>query len=72
MADGGAIIQNTSINNYKGNPKLIGYTATKGAIAAFTYSLAQDEQVLNKNIRVNAGARAPVAPLPMTERRLAV
>jgi NAD(P)-dependent dehydrogenase (short-subunit alcohol dehydrogenase family) len=54
----GNIINNASVNAYKGNPKLMDYTATKGAIVALTRSLAQN--LLEKNIRVNAVAPGPI------------
>lgn len=36
MNEGSAIINTTSVVAYKGNPKLLDYAATKGAIVAFT------------------------------------
>jgi NAD(P)-dependent dehydrogenase (short-subunit alcohol dehydrogenase family) len=40
MPDGGAIINTTSVTAYQGNPGLLDYASTKGAIVAFTRSLA--------------------------------
>ena len=40
MKEGSSIINTTSVNAYKGNAKLLDYTATKGAIVAFTRGLA--------------------------------
>lgn len=54
----GTIINNASVNAYKGNPKLMDYTATKGAIVALTRSLAQN--LMERNIRVNAVAPGPI------------
>ncbi len=54
----GSIINNASVNAYKGNPKLMDYTATKGAIVALTRSLAQN--LIEKEIRVNAVAPGPI------------
>lgn len=54
----GCIINNASVNAYKGNPNLMDYTATKGAIIALTRSLAQN--LMNKEIRVNAVAPGPI------------
>lgn len=58
MPEGGCIINTTSVNAYKGNAKLLDYTATKGAIVAFTRALAL--QVVEKGIRVNGVAPGPV------------
>lgn len=54
----GNIINNASINAYKGNAKLMDYTATKGAIVALTRSLSQS--LIGKGIRVNAVAPGPI------------
>ena len=54
----GTIINNASINAYKGNAKLMDYSATKGAIIAFTRSLAQS--LFERGIRVNAVAPGPI------------
>lgn len=53
-----AVINTTSITAYKGNPKLLDYSATKGAITAFTRSLSQS--VAELGIRVNAVAPGPI------------
>jgi NAD(P)-dependent dehydrogenase (short-subunit alcohol dehydrogenase family) len=45
-------------NAYKGNSHLISYSTTKGAILAFTRSIAQP--LLEKGIRVNAVAPGPI------------
>jgi NAD(P)-dependent dehydrogenase (short-subunit alcohol dehydrogenase family) len=58
LPDGGAIINTSSINGLRGNKTLIDYSATKGAILAFTYSMAQALQ--DRGIRVNAVAPGPV------------
>ncbi|GAA3164849.1 SDR family oxidoreductase [Planomonospora alba] len=58
MPDGGAIINTSSINGLRGNKTLIDYSATKGAINALTYSLAQT--LVERRIRVNAVAPGPV------------
>lgn len=55
----GAVILNTgSVTALKGNPQLIDYSATKGAIHVFTMSLAHS--LAEKGIRVNAVAPGPV------------
>jgi NAD(P)-dependent dehydrogenase (short-subunit alcohol dehydrogenase family) len=58
LPDGGAIINTSSINGLRGNKTLIDYAATKGAILALTYSLAQSLQ--DRGIRVNSVAPGPV------------
>ena len=40
MKEGSSIINTTSVNAYKGHASLLDYTATKGAIVAFTRGLA--------------------------------
>ena len=54
----GVIINTGSVTSFKGNPKLIDYTATKGAIQAFTFALARS--LADKKIRVNAVAPGPI------------
>lgn len=58
LGEGGAIVNTTSVTAYKGNPKLIDYSSTKGAIVAFTRSLSQ--ALLERGIRVNAVAPGPI------------
>ncbi|MFJ5717020.1 SDR family oxidoreductase [Neobacillus sp. NPDC093127] len=58
LKEGSAIINTTSITAYKGNPKLIDYSSTKGAITSFTRSLAI--QLVEKGIRVNGVAPGPI------------
>jgi NAD(P)-dependent dehydrogenase (short-subunit alcohol dehydrogenase family) len=58
LPDGGAIINTASINGLRGNKTLIDYSATKGAVLAFTYSMAQALQ--DRGIRVNSVAPGPV------------
>ncbi|KAL9450515.1 hypothetical protein AB3S75_012282 [Citrus x aurantiifolia] len=58
MKEGSAIINTTSVVAYKGNPKLLDYTATKGAIVAFTRGLAL--QLVERGIRVNGVAPGPI------------
>jgi NAD(P)-dependent dehydrogenase (short-subunit alcohol dehydrogenase family) len=55
---GSAIINTTSVTAYKGNPQLLDYSATKGAIVAFTRSLAL--ALVDKGIRVNGVAPGPI------------
>jgi NAD(P)-dependent dehydrogenase (short-subunit alcohol dehydrogenase family) len=58
LPQGGAIVNTGSVTGFRGSKHLVDYAATKGAIAAFTYSLAQ--QVVEKGIRVNGVAPGPV------------
>ena len=58
LPDGGAIINTASINGLRGNKSLIDYSATKGAVLALTYSLAQ--AFVDRGIRVNSVAPGPV------------
>jgi NAD(P)-dependent dehydrogenase (short-subunit alcohol dehydrogenase family) len=58
LPDGSAIVNTSSINGLRGNRSLIDYSATKGAVLAFTYSLAQ--ALVDRRIRVNCVAPGPV------------
>jgi NAD(P)-dependent dehydrogenase (short-subunit alcohol dehydrogenase family) len=58
LPEGGTIINTASINGLRGNKSLIDYSATKGAVLAFTYSMAQALQ--DRGIRVNCVAPGPV------------
>jgi NAD(P)-dependent dehydrogenase (short-subunit alcohol dehydrogenase family) len=58
LKEGSAIINTTSVTAYRGSPNLLDYSATKGAIVAFTRSLAQ--ALVEKGIRVNAVAPGPI------------
>jgi len=55
---GAAIINTTSVTAYRGSGHLIDYSATKGAIVAFTRSLSQ--ALASQGIRVNAVAPGPI------------
>jgi NAD(P)-dependent dehydrogenase (short-subunit alcohol dehydrogenase family) len=58
LKTGAAIVNCTSITSYKGSEKLLDYSATKGAITAFTRSLS--ENLVGEGIRVNAVAPGPI------------
>ena len=58
LSKGSAIINCTSVTMYKGADNLLDYSATKGAITAFTRSLS--ENLVGDGIRVNAVAPGPI------------
>ena len=58
LDEGATIINCTSITAYAGEPELLDYSATKGAITAFTRSLSQN--LIETKIRVNAVAPGPI------------
>jgi NAD(P)-dependent dehydrogenase (short-subunit alcohol dehydrogenase family) len=58
MKKGASIINTTSITAYQGHKTLLDYSATKGAIVAFTRSLS--EALIEDGIRVNAVAPGPI------------
>jgi NAD(P)-dependent dehydrogenase (short-subunit alcohol dehydrogenase family) len=64
---GSAIINTGSITGMDGSKELLDYSATKGAIHAFTKSLAQN--LVDRGIRVNCVAPGPVwTPLNPADR----
>ena len=58
MKEGSCIVNSTSVTSYRGSHHLMDYASTKGAITAFTRSLAQN--LAEKNIRVNGVAPGPI------------
>jgi NAD(P)-dependent dehydrogenase (short-subunit alcohol dehydrogenase family) len=58
LGPGGSIINTTSVVAYQGQPLLMDYGATKGAIVGFTRSLALN--LASKGIRVNGVAPGPI------------
>ncbi|MEO8014300.1 MAG: SDR family oxidoreductase [Polaromonas sp.] len=58
LKKGSCIINTGSVTGLEGSSKLLDYSATKGAIHAFTKALASN--LLDKGIRVNAVAPGPV------------
>jgi NAD(P)-dependent dehydrogenase (short-subunit alcohol dehydrogenase family) len=58
LAEGSAIINTGSITGLEGSKELLDYASTKGAIHAFTKSLAQN--LVKRGIRVNCVAPGPV------------
>ncbi|MBX7487595.1 SDR family oxidoreductase [Qipengyuania sp. GH25] len=58
LKNGAAIVNCTSVTMYQGSGGLLDYSATKGAITAFTRSLS--ENLVGEGIRVNAVAPGPI------------
>lgn len=68
LPEGGIILNTGSITGLEGSGGLVDYSATKGAIHAFTKALAQN--LVNRKIRVNCVAPGPVwTPLNPAERK---
>lgn len=64
---GSAIVNTGSITGLEGSARLLDYSATKGAIHAFTKSLAQN--LVEKGIRVNCVAPGPIwTPLNVADK----
>jgi NAD(P)-dependent dehydrogenase (short-subunit alcohol dehydrogenase family) len=67
MDKGSAIVNCGSITGLEGSKQLVDYSATKGAIHAFTKSLAQ--QLVERGIRVNCVAPGPIwTPLNVADK----
>jgi len=67
LPKGGAIVNTGSITGLEGSSELLAYSATKGAIHAFTKSLAQS--LVEKGIRVNCVSPGPVwTPLNVADK----
>lgn len=58
LGEDSSIINTASVTAYKGSAHLMDYSATKGAIVAFTRSLSQ--ALVQRGIRVNAVAPGPI------------
>jgi NAD(P)-dependent dehydrogenase (short-subunit alcohol dehydrogenase family) len=58
LKKGSCIINSTSVTAYRGSKHLVDYASTKGAIVAFTRSLALN--LVDKGIRVNGVAPGPI------------
>lgn len=72
LKEGSCIINTSSVTAFKGSKDLVDYSATKGAVTAFTRSLSQN--LAGKKIRVNQIAPGPIwTPLiPSTFDKLKV
>jgi NAD(P)-dependent dehydrogenase (short-subunit alcohol dehydrogenase family) len=67
LKPGSAIVNTGSITGLEGNGQLLDYSSTKGAIHAFTKSLAQS--LVERGIRVNCVAPGPVwTPLNVADK----
>jgi NAD(P)-dependent dehydrogenase (short-subunit alcohol dehydrogenase family) len=60
LKPGDAIINTTSVTAYRGSAELLDYASTKGAIVAFTRSLALNFAQGKTGVRVNAVAPGPI------------
>jgi len=58
LKKGAAIVNCTSITSFQGSKELLDYSATKGAITAFTRALS--ENLVGEGIRVNGVAPGPI------------
>ncbi|WP_411345830.1 SDR family oxidoreductase [Paenibacillus sp. WLX1005] len=58
LKQGASIINSTSVTAYRGQPTLIDYSSTKGAILSFTRALSMN--LAEKGIRVNGVAPGPI------------
>jgi NAD(P)-dependent dehydrogenase (short-subunit alcohol dehydrogenase family) len=58
LEKGAAIVNTTSVTAYRGSKGLLDYSATRGAIVAFTRSLSQE--LAKRGIRVNGVAPGPI------------
>ena len=68
LVEGSAIVNTGSITGLEGSKQLLDYSATKGAIHAFTKSLAQN--LVERGIRVNCVSPGPVwTPLNPSDKK---
>lgn len=70
LKEGSSIINTASITAYRSSPQLLDYSATKGAIVAYTRALSK--ALVERGIRVNSVAPGPIwTPLiPSTFQRM--
>jgi NAD(P)-dependent dehydrogenase (short-subunit alcohol dehydrogenase family) len=73
LGKGSSIINTSSVNGLRGNATLLDYSASKGAVIALTYALAQN--LTGDGIRVNCVAPGPVwtplIPATLDEEKVA-
>ncbi|MEG0552957.1 MAG: SDR family oxidoreductase [Carnobacterium sp.] len=74
LSKGASIINTSSITAYRGSSTLLDYSATKGAIVSFTRSFSENQEVIDKQIRVNSVAPGPIwtplIPATFPEKKL--
>ncbi|MGY3702802.1 NAD(P)-dependent oxidoreductase [Vagococcus martis] len=58
--EGASIINNASVNAYRGHPYLLTYSTTKSAVIGYTRSLSVRDEFIAKKIRVNSVAPGPI------------
>lgn len=58
LKPGSSIVNTASVTAYEGNPQLIDYSSTKGAIVSFTRALSN--HLVERGIRVNGVAPGPI------------
>lgn len=58
LKPGAAIVNTGSVTSFRGSSHLLDYSSTKGAIQAFTFSLAQS--MAERGVRVNGVAPGPI------------
>ena len=60
LSEGDAIVNSCSVLAFQGAGDMIDYASTKGAIVTFTRSLAQNQEIVDKGVRVNSVAPGPI------------
>jgi NAD(P)-dependent dehydrogenase (short-subunit alcohol dehydrogenase family) len=58
LKSGAAIVSIASVTAYEGNPRLVDYSSTKGALVSFVRALSN--AIVDRGIRVNAVAPGPI------------
>ncbi len=60
MREYGSIINTASVTAYQGNPVLVDYSASNGAIVSLVRALSKQTEILEKHLRVNGVAPGPI------------